>query len=134
MTSQELPRSARQKEPLFILIVDDEEPIAEMLEAFIIDLGYTPLVANNGKQALLLASERWPALVLTDLMMPILNGADLITALRAEAASQGRTSPPIILLTAGSLRAVNGLQVDAMLSKPFDLSKLEQIIHRLLDR
>ena len=132
MTKQELTRRSREPEPLLILIADDEEPIAEMLEAFVGDLGYTPLVARNGQQALILARERWPVLVITDLMMPILNGADLITALRAEAAASGRASPPIVLLTAGNARAVSHLPVEAVLFKPFDLGTLEHVIHRLL--
>jgi two-component system, chemotaxis family, chemotaxis protein CheY len=132
MTSQEVTRRSREPEPPLILIADDEEPITEMLEAFVTDLGYTPLVARNGQQALNLARERWPALVVTDLMMPIVSGADLITALSAEAEASGRASPPIVLLTAGSARAVSHLHVDAMLSKPFDLGKLERVIHQLL--
>lgn len=132
MTNQELTRHAKEREPLLILIADDEEPIAEMLETFVMDLGYTPLVARNGQQALLLARERWPALVLTDLMMPLLSGADLIIALRTEAVAQGKVSPAIVVLTAGSTRTVSHLHVDALLSKPFDLNKLELVIHSLL--
>jgi two-component system chemotaxis response regulator CheY len=132
MTSQQRISRSRKTEPFLILIADDEEAIAEMLEAFVTDLGYTPLVARNGQQALNLARERWPVLVLTDLMMPIMSGGDLITALSAEAAAQGRASPAIVLLTAGSARVVSHLHVDAMLSKPFDLGKLEQVIRRLL--
>ncbi len=132
MTSQQRMSRARETEPFLILIADDEEPIAEMLEAFVTDLGYTALVARNGQQALMQARERWPALVLTDLMMPVLSGADLIAALQAEAAAHGKASPSIVLLTAGSARAVSHLHVDAMLFKPFDLGKLAQVIHRLL--
>jgi len=132
MTSQERLFRSREREPLLILIVDDEEPIAEMLEAFVTDLGYRALVARNGRQALMQARERWPALVLTDLMMPVLSGAELIEALQAEAAARRRASPSIVLLTAGSARAVSHLHVDAILFKPFDLGKLEQVLHRLL--
>ena len=132
MTSQERLFRSRETEPLLILIVDDEEPIAEMLEAFVTDLGYRALVARNGRQALMQARERWPALVLTDLMMPVLSGAELIEALQAEAAARRRASPSIVLLTAGSARAVSHLHVDAILSKPFDLGKLEQVLHQLL--
>jgi two-component system response regulator MtrA len=132
MTSREPVTSSAEAEPVLILIVDDEEPIVEMLAAFVEDLGYTPLVAQNGQQALELARERWPALIITDLMMPMLNGADLIKALRTEAAVHGRASPPIVLLTAGSARAARELEVEALLLKPFDLEQLEQVIHRLL--
>ncbi len=124
----------KEAEQILILIADDEEPIVELLATFVADLGYTPLVAQNGQQALDLAHERGPALIITDLMMPVLNGADLILALRAEAAAQGRLSPPIILLPAGSRRAADHLQVEAVLLKPFELPQLERVIRRLLEQ
>lgn len=134
MTSMEPVGSTVQVEPVLILIADDEEPIAEMLAAFVEDLGHTPLVAQNGQQALALAREYRPALIITDLMMPMLSGAELIQSLRAEAATHKRAAPPIVLLTAGSARAASQLQVDALLLKPFDLDQLEQVIRRLLGR
>jgi CheY-like chemotaxis protein len=134
MTSKDSLAPVAAAEPILILIVDDEEPIIEMLATFVADLGYTPLVAQNGQQALDLARECGPALIITDLMMPVMNGADLIVALRAEAAAQGRASPPIVLLTAGSRRAASQLPVEAVLLKPFDLTQLEQVIRRLLER
>jgi CheY-like chemotaxis protein len=67
-------------------------------------------------------------------MMPVMNGADLILALRAEAAAQRRASPPIVLITAGSMRAASQLSVEALLLKPFDLNQLERVIRRLLGR
>ena len=132
MTSKEPVTPSAETEPVLILIADDEESIVEMLATFVTDLGYTPLVAQNGQQALKLARERRPALIITDLMMPMLSGADLILALHAEAADQGRESPPIVLLTAGSTRAASQLQVDILLLKPVDLDQLEQVIRNLL--
>src|SRR5438105_1220595 len=67
----------RTTESLLILIVDDDIPIGEMLAEVVRELGYTPLVAYNGQQALTLAREHWPALVITDQMMPFLSGTDL---------------------------------------------------------
>ena len=134
MTSRDPLGSAAQVEPVLILIADDEEPIVEMLAAFVEDLGHTPLVAQNGQQALALAREDRPALIITDLMMPMLSGAELIRSLRAEAATHERAAPPIVLLTAGSARAASQLQVDALVLKPFDLDQLEQVIRRLLGR
>ncbi len=120
-------------EPPLILIVDDEISIAETLAEFVVDLGYTPLVAYNGQQALALAREHWPVLVMTDLMMPLLNGAGLIRALRAEAEANKRAFPSVMLLSAvvrGSMLA--DLDVDAIVPKPFDLEYLEQVVHKLL--
>ncbi len=133
MTSKDsaTPLAAEQ---ILILIADDEEPIVEMLATFVTDLGYKPLVAQNGQEALDLARQHEPALIITDLMMPKMNGADLILALRAEADAQGRVCPPIVLLTAGSKKAASQLPVEALLLKPFDLSQLERVIRRLLEQ
>ena len=119
-------------ETFLILIADDEVTITEALAVFVADLGYVPMVAYNGQEALALASERWPRLVITDLMMPLLNGADLIHALRAEAVRRGKEPPPVILLTAAGIKAVKDLDVAALILKPFDLDHLEQVLHRLL--
>ena len=116
-----------------ILIVDDEESIAETLADFVAELGYTALIAANGRQALDLARERWPALVMTDLMMPVLNGAELIKALRAEAAARQRVPPRVLLLTAARTQAVKGITADAIILKPFELDHLERVVRRLLD-
>jgi CheY-like chemotaxis protein len=124
--------SVATAEPILILIVDDEESIVELLAIFVADLGYSPLVAQNGQQALDLAREHGPALIITDMMMPVMNGVDLILALRAEAAAQGRSAPPIVLLTAGSTRVASQLPVEALLLKPLDLAQLELVIRRLL--
>ena len=115
-----------------VLIVDDEAAIVETLAEFMKELGYVSLVAYNGLQALEFARQRWPSLVITDLMMPVLDGARLIEALRAEAALRSVSSPPVILLTAVGVRAINGVHADATLAKPFDLDKLEAVIQRLL--
>jgi len=76
--------------PPLVLIAEDERPIAAILRAVVADAGYEPAVATHGRQALELARERWPALVITDLMMPYLGGDELIAALRTEAEARGR--------------------------------------------
>lgn len=112
-----------------VLIVDDEIPIAEALAEFVKELGYRSLVAYNGQQALALAREQWPALVITDQMMPLLSGSELLQALQKEAADQQRTMPFVILVSASTVNAT-GVPVNAKLTKPFDLRELEQVIQR----
>lgn len=117
---------------VLILIAEDERPIAEVVAAVVADAGYEPVVAAHGRQALELARERWPGLVITDLMMPHLDGAGLIGALGEEAAARGRTRPPVILMTAAGPRQAREAGADAVLRKPFDLDALEELIRRLL--
>ncbi|MEO7003671.1 MAG: response regulator, partial [Ktedonobacterales bacterium] len=72
------------------------------------------------------------ALIITDLMMPQMDGAELVAALRANAARDGKTTPPIILMTAASQRRAEAVGADVILRKPFDLDDLEALMRSLL--
>jgi DNA-binding response OmpR family regulator len=125
------PPDSRQGETV-VLIAEDERAIAEVLAAVVAEAGFAPLVAAHGQRALELAREHWPALLITDLMMPFLDGGELIAALRDEARERGLAGVPAILLTAaGPLRA-RAAGADAVLRKPFDLDVLEALMHRLV--
>lgn len=119
-------------EPLLVLVAEDEEPIAEALSLIVLDAGYTPLIAMHGRQALEMARRQHPALVITDLMMPYLDGIALITALRADAAQEHHPPPPIILMTAAGVQRVHEAKADAVLSKPFDLDVVEKLLRHFL--
>ena len=119
---------------ILVLIAEDEEPIAELLAYVVQDAGYTPLVAFHGRQALELTRERWPALLIADLMMPYLSGADLIAALTAEAAASDRARPPAILVTGAGPRQARATGADAVLYKPFQVADLDALLHRFLAR
>jgi len=100
-----------------VLIVDDEFGLAEMLRDVMRDNGYDVSLAINGRQALEVLGERDIDLVLTDMMMPVMDGAELVTAMRRD---QYHRHTPIIIMT--SLPRVDarldGL-VSAVLRKPF---------------
>jgi CheY-like chemotaxis protein len=121
-------------ERFLVLIVEDEGTIADVLSAFAEDLGYLTMTAPHGIAALELARARWPALVLTDYMMPLMTGGRLIGELRAEAVSSGRVMPLIILMSAVSARLGNEAGADVVLPKPFDLVQLEALLERFLGR
>jgi CheY-like chemotaxis protein len=125
--------SMAQPLSLLVLIVDDEATIAEIVADVVDFAGYTAAVAGDGARALALARERPPALVITDLMMPKLGGAALIAALRADAAANGHAAPPMILMTASGRGPAAAAGADAILIKPFDLTALEELLHRFLD-
>jgi len=126
------PLASGTPNPPLVLIVEDEEPIAQALSFIVEDAGYTPQTAADGVQAIALAHQRWPALVITDLMMPHMDGIALLAALRAEAAASGRPVPPAIVMTAASLRKAYEAGADAVLSKPFDLTDVEELLGRFL--
>lgn len=115
-----------------VLIAEDEEPIAQAIAYIVEDLGYTPAVAIHGKQALELARTYRPALVITDLMMPQMTGAELIRALRQDAAQKEYPAPPIILMSAAGRQYVDTVQADAYLPKPFDVVEVEALLEQYL--
>ena len=115
-----------------ILIAEDDEAIAEAVAFAAEEEGYEPLLARDGKEALELAHRRRPALILTDLMMPSMDGIELIAALRADADSYGHYLPPLIVMTAGGLRRAEQVGADAILRKPFTIAELDNLFHRFL--
>ena len=115
-----------------VLIAEDEEPIAEVVADVVADAGWTPVVAAHGRQALELARLNWPALLITDLMMPYLSGADLIAALAAEAAAHGHPRLPAILITAVGPLHARAAGADFVLAKPFEIADLDTLLRRAL--
>lgn len=127
------PRSTGASEgPLTVLIVEDEGPIADALAFLVEDCGYLPLRASHGKEALDLARAHRPAMVITDLMMPIMDGRELIAALRADAAANQHAPPIIILTTAGGFAYAQDTGADVVLRKPFDVSEIEALLAHYL--
>ena len=118
--------------PLPVLVVEDERSIASLVAEVVDMAGYLPVVAFNGQEGLERARERWPALVVTDLMMPLLDGSGMARALRAEAEARGQAMPPIILMTASHPSYAVQVGADALLQKPFSLDELEDLLHRFL--
>lgn len=113
-----------------ILIVDDSEEIRELFRAVLEMEGYEILVAETGAQALKLAAERSPALVLTDVIMPGMSGLELITRLRSDL-----VQPPLIAALSGFPDVANeALARGAILflPKPIDVPDLLGAIRKLL--
>jgi CheY-like chemotaxis protein len=119
-------------EPYLVLIVDDEPTIVDALEFAVTENGYHAMTANNGKAALALAQQRWPALVMTDLMMPQMDGAALIAALHQVAGARQVPLPHIILLSAASPQALENSGADMIIPKPFDLAQVEAALRQFL--
>ncbi len=115
-----------------VLIAEDEETIAETLAMIVEDAGYSAIVAHDGREALALTRQHRPQLIITDLMMPYLSGADLIAAVRAEAAAEGQAPPPFVIVTAASRVRAEEAGADAVIAKPFDVTRVEAVIQRLL--
>ena len=99
-----------------IQIVDDEFGLAEMLREMLREAGYDVTLAINGQLALEILGERPVDLVLTDMMMPVMDGAELATAMRGH---ERYRATPIILMTSLPTSSGGGGLFDAVLRKPF---------------
>lgn len=114
-----------------IMVVDDEYLIAIALELTLEDAGHVVEAVQDGRRALDLMSSFTPDLMITDLMMPRLDGAELIAALRADPRF---ATMPIVLSTSlpeSSLRqTLDGY--DAYLEKPVDPDRLLRVVTLLL--
>jgi CheY-like chemotaxis protein len=105
-----------------ILVVEDEGTIAGVLCDVLEDEGYQVVVAHNGQEGLARVAEAAPDMVLSDLMMPLLDGHGLCRALQADPRYQ---AIPIVLMSAGERPAsVSGCQYAAFVAKPFDFERL----------
>jgi DNA-binding response OmpR family regulator len=120
------------REPALVLIAEDEEPLAETIAFMVREAGYTPLIALHGRQALELARARQPALLIVDLMLPYLDGAAVIAAVREDAQGTGAGAPALILMTGASPVRARAAGADVVLRKPFHLADLEQVLRRFL--
>ena len=111
-----------------VLVVDDENALLTMVAELVEDLGHQPLLATNGQEALnsLRAAVQAPALVITDIMMPCMNGIALAETLKCD--PQLRDIPIILMSAAG--RPVGSRVADHFLAKPFDLNVLADLIER----
>jgi len=107
-----------------VLIVDDEPAVADVIEAVLVEEGYTVAVARDGAHGLVLAREWDPDLILMDVMLPGVDGGTAIRLLKDDERTAG---VPIVAMSAGrTLRDHTGDldAADGALSKPFDVDAL----------
>lgn len=116
-----------------ILSVDDSKAVREMVSFTLEPEGYTVVEAENGADALEKLRETKPALVITDLNMPVMNGLDFIAQARADAVGSGI---PIVMLTTESAPEMKAKGKEAgatgWINKPFDADKLVAVTKKLL--
>jgi DNA-binding response OmpR family regulator len=115
-----------------ILMVDDKANMRAMVRDYLSEENFRVLEAENGQQALAVARQEKPDLILLDIMMPKMDGYEFLQAFRKE------QSTPIILLTARleETDKVLGLELgaDDYVTKPFGLRELEARIKAVLRR
>ena len=119
-----------------VLVVDDDPTNRKVAQRQLQLLGLGADLAANGEEGLVRWRAGRPALVLTDLHMPGLDGYAFARRLRAEEAAEGRTRTPVLALTANALRGeelrAREAGIDAVLTKPIALDALHAALARWL--
>lgn len=113
----------------FILVIDDDLAMLELLTSLLEDEGYAVRTAPSGPLGLAAMAEAPPALVLLDWMMPTMRGDEVLRRIRAGHADR---VPVVILSANGDARALMAQGADAFVPKPFDLEALLACVARLL--
>ena len=130
MVVLEHPPSARESDhqPPTILVVDDEPSIRDFLAWVLEDEGFRVTTAGDGREALAVAKEQPPDVILTDLMMPVLDGYQLIDGLRREQIPVRA----VIAMSAVHVAADRTPPADLFVSKPFEVEQILASVQALL--
>jgi DNA-binding response OmpR family regulator len=117
--------------PNRVLVVEDDAGVRGLLQTVLEDEGLEIVLAADGEEGLQLARAVDPAVVLIDVMMPGLGGPEVIRRLRRPDGSL----PFAVLVLTGAVESVQRLRdelgVDAILEKPFDITKLAERVKSL---
>jgi CheY-like chemotaxis protein len=116
-----------------VLLVDDEVSSAQVLALILAEQGFLVTVAGDGRQALARLEEASPDVLVTDFMMPYMNGADLVRAVQA---TPGYEDLPILVITGAPESALRPyrLAYDRFLRKPFGFDAFIDAVRALVDR
>jgi DNA-binding response OmpR family regulator len=117
-----------------VLVVDDEDDIRHFLELVLRDRGYEVFVASGGEEGLARAQEIRPDLILLDIMMPVLDGWEVLRRLKGQAET---ASLPVAVLSARTeakdrARGIREGAVD-YIGKPFTLQELLRRIEAIFN-
>jgi CheY-like chemotaxis protein len=112
-----------------ILLVDDESNMRFVLRMILESGGYEVVAAQHGAAALEALRRSGADLVLTDLMMPVMSGRELVERLRAD---QETADIPIVVVTATHELVLPN--ADAVIAKPFDDEELLAVVRSLTEK
>jgi len=120
----------------YLLIVEDDPDILKLLDATLTFRGYRVITAKNGKEALEAIHVKHPAIVITDIMMPTLDGFGLVHRIRINPETR---EIPVVFITATYVTREDrefALSIGAtrFIQKPVDLEKFLAIIAELMDQ
>ena len=124
----------KKSDKVKVLVIDDEPNIVQTLQDRLEMNEYDVITGGNGKEGLKLAIEHRPDVILLDVIMPIMDGHEMLEALRKQ---PGGDHPSVIMLTARSqtqdIARANACGIDDYIVKPFDLSELLEKIEVVIE-
>ena len=116
-----------------VLLAEDEPNIVESLTFILERSGFDVSVTTTGREALEQAQSAIPDILILDVMLPLLNGFEVLRRLRADPATTGL---PVIMLTAKGQaqdrRTAEDIGADAFITKPFSNRDVVDHVHRLI--
>ena len=112
-----------------ILVADDDPDILSIVSMSLETQGYTVYKATNGREAVDLAKQHHPDLVLMDMMMPIVSGYEAVTELKADATTRDIT---IVGLSAKAMATdmerATDVGIDGYITKPFRIAQVLTVV------
>jgi DNA-binding response OmpR family regulator len=118
-----------------VLVIDDDPVILKLLEVNFEMEGFRVLTATDGGEGLRQARTKRPDVVISDIMMPKVDGLELATALKGDPETEDL---PVILLSAraqaGDVQKGLEVGVEEYVTKPFDPFELVDLVYSVLDR
>jgi len=111
-----------------VLIVDDEQSLLFLLQQIVEEQGHKVLLAENGEQALKTVEKEFPALIISDVMMPVMDGYQLLTEVKTR---PELSNTKVVLISAAPINRRFEPKADAYLSKPYDLITIEDLLVEL---
>ena len=112
-----------------VLIVDDEQSLLFLLQQIVEEQGHNVLLAENGEQALQAVEKESPELIITDVMMPVMDGYQLLTQVKTR---PDLCETKVVLISAAPINRRFEPKADAYLSKPYDLVTIEDLLTQLI--
>ena len=113
-----------------ILVVDDEEDLAETVETLLEARGYSIQKAHDGRKGLEMALEHRPDMILLDYELPEMDGLEVIAALRANVVTR---DIPVLLCTASKISMQEIHAADGFLAKPYNEGLLYKMVNHVME-
>jgi CheY-like chemotaxis protein len=110
-----------------VLVVEDDPDVATSINDVVEERGYRAICVGNGREALSVLEEERPALMLVDLFMPIMNGAEFLKIVKR---SPLLAAIPRVIMTAANDPMISVKEDVTVLYKPVDIDALDRLLQK----